>query len=434
MLRALHIRDFVIVEKADIEFNAGFSVFSGETGAGKSILIDALALTLGERADIAILREGASKAEISAIFDTTDTITEWLKKHDLDAEGDLVLRRVVDAQGRSRAYINGSPVNLSQLKEIGEQLIDIHGQHAHQSLLRNDNQRDLLDAHGAHHDLKLDTINAWKAWRNVSKRLEAATQDASALMAAREKIDWQISELEPLRLSQGEWEEISAEHSRLSHAQALIDGAGQTLSMLDDSETSTQHQLAVAVKTLAQLLRHDNQLQAIHDALVSASNDVSQAISDMNAYLSGVELDPAKLGQVETRMSEIFSAARKLKIEPENLFTFYQSLLTEREAIKTSTDIEALKKEELELKGGYQHAAQLLSKARKKAAANLGKEVTTAMQTLAMQGGVFEVTVSDEATPSAHGHDQIEFLVAGHSGTTPRPLAKVASGGELARI
>ena len=433
MLRALHIRDFVIVDRADIEFDSGFTVFTGETGAGKSILIDALALALGERADLSVLREGATKAEISAVFTPTKDIGKWLEQHDLEAEDELVLRRVVDAQGRSRAYINGSPVNLTQLKEVGEQLIDIHGQHAHQSLLRGDNQRDLLDAHGAHQALKQDTLQAWKSWRVVLKKLEAATQDASSLAVAQEKLDWQISELQSLRLIAGEWDDISAEHTRLAHAQALIDGASSTLAMLDESESSTQHQLAVAVKTLGSLLKHDTSLQAVQDALVSASYDVNQAISDLNVYLSGVELDPARLSVVEARMSSLFDAARKLKTDPEHLFTLLQSLLAERDALIASTDIEALKQEESTLKQAYQAAAQTLSLARKKSATRLSQEVTTAMQTLAMQGGSFQIAVT-ETNPSGHGQDQIEFLVAGHTGTSPRPLAKVASGGELARI
>ena len=433
MLRALHIRDFVIVDRADIEFDSGFTVFSGETGAGKSILIDALALALGERADISVLREGSAKAEISAVFTPTASISEWLNDHDLQTEDELVLRRVVDSQGRSRAYINGSPVNLTQLKEMGEQLIDIHGQHAHQSLLRIDNQRDLLDTHGSHQALKQAVVVAWKSWRTVVKQLEIATQDASALAVTQEKLDWQIGELQSLRLVADEWDDISAEHTRLAHGQALIDGASSALALLDESETSTQHQLAVAVKTLSQLLRHDATLQSVHDALTSASNEVNQAISDLNIYLSGVELDPARLSIVEARMSSLFDAARKLKTDPEHLYNLLQQLLAKREALIASSDIDTLKKEEIALKQAYLEAAGVLSAARKKSATLLSKEVTAVMQTLAMQGASFQVAVTP-ATPSVHGQDQIEFLIAGHAGTTPRPLAKVASGGELARI
>ena len=433
MLRALHIRDFVIVDRADIEFDSGFTVFSGETGAGKSILIDALALALGERADISVLREGSAKAEISAVFTPTASISEWLNDHDLQTEDELVLRRVVDSQGRSRAYINGSPVNLTQLKEMGEQLIDIHGQHAHQSLLRIDNQRDLLDTHGSHQALKQAVVVAWKSWRTVVKQLEIATQDASALAVTQEKLDWQIGELQSLRLVADEWDDISAEHTRLAHGQALIDGASSALALLDESETSTQHQLAVAVKTLSQLLRHDATLQSVHDALTSASNEVNQAISDLNIYLSGVELDPARLSIVEARMSSLFDAARKLKTDPEHLYNLLQQLLAKREALIDSSDIDTLKKEEIALKQAYLEAAGVLSAARKKSATLLSKEVTAVMQTLAMQGASFQVAVTP-ATPSVHGQDQIEFLIAGHAGTTPRPLAKVASGGELARI
>ena len=194
MLRALHIRDFVIVTEAEISFEPGFTVFSGETGAGKSILIDALALTLGERADSSVLRAGAERAEISAVFDVPPALTQWLSEHDLSGEDALILRRVVDAQGRSRGYINGSAVTITQLREVGEQLVDIHGQHAHQSLLRAESQRDMVDAHGGHQSLRQQVAQAWKAWRKVERQLSLSEQDASALLAARERLEWQLAE------------------------------------------------------------------------------------------------------------------------------------------------------------------------------------------------------------------------------------------------
>lgn len=433
MLRALHIRDFVIVSEAEISFDNGFTVFSGETGAGKSILIDALALTLGERADSSVLRNGATRAEISAVFDVPPTLTQWLTEHDLSAEDELVLRRVVDAQGRSRGYINGSAVTISQLREVGEYLVDIHGQHAHQSLMRNDSQRDMVDAHGGHQPLRQQAALAWKAWRKVERQLALSEQDASALNAARERVEWQLAELDRLELGENEWEEISAEHTRLANAQALLDGAGLALGCLDENEDSAHHQIVASLQKISQILRHDPALQAVHESLESARISVSEAVSDLNAYLSRVELDPERLAVVDERMRAIFDLARKFKTEPEQLFALHANLRNEKEALNASADIDTLRATAASLQAEYLTHAQALSAARRKAAADLGKQVSKAMQTLAMEGGKFSVEIS-EGTASAHGHDHVEFLVAGHAGTSPKPLAKVASGGELARI
>lgn len=433
MLRALHIRDFVIVTEAEISFEAGFTVFSGETGAGKSILIDALALTLGERADSSVLRSGATRAEISAVFDVPPDLTGWLAEHDLNGDGELVLRRVVDAQGRSRGYINGSAVTIAQLREVGEYLVDIHGQHAHQSLLRAESQRDMVDAHGGHHALRQQVSLAWKALRKVERQLILSEQDATALNAAREKLEWQLGELDRLSLGETEWEEVSAEQTRLANAQSLLDGAAQALGCLDENEDSAHHQIVAALQKIAQLLRHDPALQAVHESLESARISVSEAVSDLNAYLSRVELDPERLAIVDERMRNIFDLARKFKTEPEQLFTLHTGLRHELEALSASADIETLRATAATLKTEYLSHAHALTTARRKAAADLGKQVSKAMQTLAMEGGQFSVSLA-EGPASAHGQDVVEFLVAGHAGTTPKPLAKVASGGELARI
>jgi len=433
MLRGLHIRDFVIVTEADISFEAGFTVFSGETGAGKSILIDALALTLGERADSSVLREGASRAEISAVFETPKSLIPWLTEHDLHADHELVLRRVIDAQGRSRAYVNGSVVTIAQLRDIGEQLIDIHGQHAHQSLLRGDNQRDLLDAHGNLQPLRQTTSLTFKAWRTVEKQLALSEQDASSLAQARERLEWQTGELARLSLGATEWADISAEHTRLANGQSLLDGAAQTLASLDEADASVQHQLGAAVQRIGQLLRHDAQLKTVYDALDSASIAVGEAVSDLNDYVSRAELDPARLSVLDNRLRAIFELARKFKTEPDALYSLEQTLKTELEALQSSSDIQALRAQCVERRSNYDAAAKALSVARSKAATDLGKQVSKAMQTLAMEGGQFSVAM--HTCPAAsHGQDQVEFLVAGHAGSTPRPLAKVASGGELARI
>lgn len=433
MLRALHIRDFVIVTEAEINFDHGFTVFSGETGAGKSILIDALALTLGERADASVLRTGAARAEISAVFDVSPALSQWLVEHDLSAEDALVLRRVVDTQGRSRAYINGSAVTITQLREVGEHLVDIHGQHAHQSLLRAESQRDMVDAHGAHQPLRQQVALAWKAWRKVERQLSLSEQDASALNAARERLEWQLSELDRLSLGATEWDDVTSEQTRLANAQSLLDGAALALGCLDENENSAHQQIAAALQKMSQLLRHDPGLRSVHESLDSARISISEAVSDLNAYLSRVELDPERLAIVDERMRNIFDLARKFKTEPEQLYALHMTLRAEQETLSASADIESMRAQAAALKAQYQSDAKALTSARRKAAADLGKQVTAAMQTLAMEGGQFSVALS-EGPDSGQGQDIVEFLVAGHAGTSPKPLAKVASGGELARI
>jgi DNA repair protein RecN (Recombination protein N) len=432
MLRALHISDFVIVDRTEVEFGPGFTVFSGETGAGKSILIDALALALGERGDASVIREGASRAEITAVFDVPPSLAGWVAEHELDADS-LVLRRLIDSQGRSRAFINGVPATLTQLRELGEQLVDIHGQHAHQSLLKTDSQRELLDGHGGHGALRRDVGDAWKAWRDVARKLEAVERDAASLQQERERLQWQANELDQLALRPGEWDELQTEHQRLAHAQSLIDGASQTVAALEDDDDAAHTRLAAASQRIGQLAEHDPALKPVAEALESASIVLQEAVSDLNSYLSRLELDPARLAQVESRLQAVFDTGRKFKLQPEQLLERHETLLAQLETLKEAEDVQALRARAEAAREAYDRAASSLSAARRKAAGSLSKTVTQAMQTLAMTGGKFEVAI-EAADPGASGRDAIEFRVAGHSGTTPRALAKVASGGELARI
>ena len=432
MLRTLHIRDFVIVDQAEIGFGPGFTVFSGETGAGKSILIDALALALGERADAGVLREGAARADVSAVFDPPPHVREWLSERDLDAEAELVLRRVIDSQGRSKAYVNGLPATVGQLRELGEHLVDIHGQHAHQSLLRADAQRDMLDAHGGHADLRQAVARTWKAWNGLARRLESAERDAGALAQERERLQWQADDLDRLDLQAGEWDALQAEQTRLAHAQALLDGASQALALLDD-EDAARARLNAAAQRIAALTRHDAGLRGILDEIESARIAVAEAVSDLNTYLGHVDLDPGRLAEVETRMSAVFDTARKYKVEPEALPALRDSVRDKLADMQAAADVDGLRAQAEAARAEYDVAAARLSAARAKAARDLGKRVTEAMQTLSMAGGRFQVGLAP-GQPTAHGVEQVEFLVAGHAGTTPRPLAKVASGGELARI
>jgi len=433
MLRSLHIHDFVIVDQAEIQFESGFTVFSGETGAGKSILIDALSLALGARGDAAAIREGASRTDISAVFDAPSALRQALAEQSFDPDDALVLRRVIDGQGRSRAYINGVPATLAQLKQLGEALVDIHGQHAHQSLARPASQRDMLDAQGGHQQLARDTQQAWQQWQQSEKLLHKARDNHEALQQERERLEWQIGELQRLDPGKDEWETLSASHNRLAHAQALLQGATQALAALDNDEASVQHFLGAALHQLQPLLRHDAHLQGICEALESARIAAGEAASDLNSYLDRLELDPEALAQAERRLSALFEAARQFKVEPEALPELLQTLQAQLAETDVAGDLDALAEQVRQAQARYNELARQLGAARKKAAKKLSAQVSEAMQTLAMQGGRFEVALQ-AAPPSAHGLETIEFLVAGHGGVTPRPLAKVASGGELARL
>lgn len=433
MLRTLHIRDFVIVDQADIQFEPGFTVFSGETGAGKSILIDALSLALGARSDASVLRDAAARADISAVFDPPQNLHAWLAEHEFDIDDSLILRRVIDAQGRSRAFINGVPVTLGQLRELSEQLVDIHGQHAHQSLLKAASQRELLDTQGGHLNLARQVQQAWQTWQHTEKSLAAALANAATLQAEREQLEWQLAELEQLGLQPGEWEALSGEHNRLSHAQALLDGATQALAALDDDQGSALTTLNAASHAIQQQLRYDSQLQGVLESIESARISAAEAVSDLNSYLDKLELEPNRLAQAEQRLSTIFETARKFKVEPDALAPLSQSLHDQLNASEAAADTDALAKQVEAALAHYQDLAGQLSKARRKTSKKLAQQVTVAMQTLAMKGGSFDVQLA-AGPPSAFGNESVEFLVAGHAGTTPKPLAKVASGGELARI
>lgn len=432
MLVSLHIRDFVIVDQADIHFADGFTVFSGETGAGKSILIDALALTLGQRSEPHFIREGAEKTTISAVFELNQAAREWLLEQEID-DNELVLRRVIDKAGKSRAFINGTPATLTQLRQVAEFLIDIHGQHAHQLLLKASAQRQMLDAHGKHQDAVKQVAQHWKDWQAALQTYQQASMNREQQQVLRERLEWQLSELNALKPGKDEWETVNTEYNRLAHASSLLEGAAQTLNRLDNDEQSISSELAHACASISSLMQKDPGLSSIYETLESARIACVEASSDLASYLDKVELDPDRLEHVEQRMRALFDAANKFKVEPEQLYTQRKMLAEELEQLNQAVDLAGLQAKVDSAQAAYQASATELSKARAKTAKALGQAVTEAMQTLAMQGGSFTIELQDSPA-SVHGLETVVFNVAGHAGSTPRPLAKVASGGELARI
>lgn len=439
MLRTLTIRDFVIVDAIELEFSSGFSVFTGETGAGKSILIDALQLALGGRGEASMVREGAPKADITADFALTPPAAEWLAQNEFAAEeGGALLRRVIDNAGRSKAFINGIAATAAQLRELGEMLVDIHGQHAHQSLLKLDAQRALLDNQIAVRDpsARADmqaVAGAYRTWRALSRQLEEFETNARNVLLERERLEWQVGELDKLAAKPGEWAEISNEHSRLSHAASLLEGAQEALSAISESDHPILSQLSALNQKLGKLVDVDAGLQPVLDCMEPARIQLQEAVYALNDYIDKVELDPARLREVDARMEALHSSARKFRVQPDELPEEHAQLSAKLRQLADASDIDGLRQQEQKAKAAYLEAADKLSALRIEAARSLGEQVTIAMQELSMSGGRFEVSLN-AGEPSAHGLEQVEFLVAGHAGVAPRSLAKVASGGELARI
>jgi len=436
MLRTLSVRDFVIVDTLELEFAPGFAALTGETGAGKSILIDALTLTLGGRGDAGMIREGAQRADISAEFSVDGNVAAWLDANDMHGdEGSVLLRRVIDAAGRSRGFINGAQATAAQMRELGEMLVDIHGQHAHQSLLKTDGQRELLDRHAGLQEEVRAVGTAHRHWQALSRQVREFEANARNLLLEKERLEWQVSELDKLAPKPGEWQEISAEHSRLAHAASLIEGAQETVDALSEGER--EHPMISRLNALRQKLSKlaeiDAELQPVSELLESAGIQLQEASYVLSDYLAKVELDPERLRAVEARLDILHSTARKFRVEPEELSAELERLSAELRQLADVSDMDALRRQEAAACKAYDDAARILTKKRTEAARQLGAAVTAAMQDLSMAGGKFAVSLNP-VEPSAHGVEQIEFMVAGHAGTSLRPLAKVASGGELARI
>ena len=441
MLQSLFIRDFVIVDRLELELGKGFTVLTGETGAGKSILLDALSLAMGERADPSQIREGCSRAEITAQFfiedDLRSKINAWLDENGFELEESgaaLQLKRVIDANGRTKAFINGSTATLSQLRTVGDMLVDIHGQHAHQALLKPGAQRELLDRHAGHNELLSSVANKYKEWTHLQKQLKQAQSAGDNLLKERERLEWQLQELDALAPQKDEWEEIQTEHARLSNAAELINGTQALIALLSEDENALVDQLSKAESQLQALAHIDPELQDALDALEPASIQVSEAAHSINRYLQKLDLDPERLSILEERLQATHRAAKKFHCNPEDLPQIWQDLREQLDALKVAQDIDGLLKMVANAENDYKQEAQQLSKKRTAAAKSLEKSITDAMQDLAMAGGKFSIELQTLEEGNQYGLEQIEFQVAGHPGVKPRPVAKVASGGELARI
>jgi len=437
MLRSLSIRNFVVVETLDVALAEGLTVLTGETGAGKSILLDAIGLLLGDRFEVRQLRAGADRAELAAGFDVADcpSARAWLAEHALGGDGDeVLLRRVLDAQGRSRAWINGSAATLAQLKSLGEMLVAIHGQHAHQSLEQPEIQRAVVDAFGGFTTLTQEVAQRWRAWRAAVERLEAAATAAEATASEREFLEQRQRELSTLAVTEAEWRELSSSQSRLAHAAELIALASDGVAALSESDDAIATTLAHLVQRLRAAVTHDPALADVLALLEPAAIELDEAARALRDYQRRLDLDPAELARVEDRLAAVHDLARKHRVRPEAL----PALLAETEArlasLADSADAEALARRAEEAETKFRQAAKDLSKKRRFHANELAHRVTETMQTLAMTGGRFEVAIEPLAIPASYGIDSVEFRVASHPAQAPAPLARVASGGELSRI
>ena len=431
-LRRIALRDFVIVPELELDVGPGFSVLTGETGAGKSILIDALQLALGARAEAGVVREGAARCEISAEFDTPATVRSWLDDQGFAAEDTLLLRRTVDSEGRSRGWINGSAATMAQLKALADHLVDIHGQHAWQSLTRTDAVRQLLDAYAG-----VDTAPAlrlWNAWRLERRRLDEATERQASLQQESERLSWQIGELDKLAPGEDEWDELNARHSRLANAQALQEAAQTAIHALDEGEENAAGMIHRALQALQAQAAIEPAFASPVEALEAALAQVQDTVHSLHQYGRHGDLDPSDLQALDERLSQWLSLSRRFRRPPEELPALLAQWKAELARLDEALDLDALQASERRAFKAFDAECRRIGKQRADSAPRLAKAVTAAMQELGMQGGLCEVALNRLDEPQAHGWEQVEFLVAGHAGVTPRPVGKVASGGELSRI
>jgi len=438
MLSRITIRNLVIVKGLDLAFAPGMTTLTGETGAGKSILIDALGLALGDKADNGLIRNGADKAEISAAFDigANGPIAAWLDDNDLAADGECLLRRVLVREGRSRAYVNGSPIPVATLRELGGMLLDIHGQHAHQSLLRPRAQRELVDAYGGLQPQARKLAGLYQVWRDACRRLEALQQAGEDRAKRLDYLAYQIAELEGLVATPDELQALEADQARLAHADRLLADGARVLGLLHDDEPSLQDSLGQAVQMLDALTAFDSGLAEARELLDTASIQIDEAAGTLRHCLDRIEPDPERLQLVDERLGRLHEAARKHRVEPEALGALLDDLKAEADSLDDAdATLQRLAAERDAGEAAYRSAAAVLGEARRGAAQRLAETVTASMQQLGMHGGRFGIDCTDERDkPGPHGTDRVLFRVATNPGQPMAALADVVSGGELSRI
>lgn len=437
MLKYLSIRDFVIVSFLELDFSSGFTALTGETGAGKSILIDALSLALGERGDVTMVRNGCERAEIAAEFDIAalPQLRVWLHEQELEGDENICLmRRVLEAGGRSRGFINGRSATLQQMREAGEQLLDIHGQHAHQSLLRPDAQRRLLDSYAGLAEQVERVAVLYRDWQILRRRRISLSENAGAVAAERDLLQFQRDELRGLNFSAAEWDETQADHARLAHAASLLETAAFGIEAVSESDTACLAQLNALAARLRDGMAHDARFGDILQMLESAQAELQEVVYALRHYQQRMDNDPQRLRELEYRIQNVMDAARKYRVAPEQMDEALQNIESRLAELGGDADLAGLERQEQAAQQGYLAEAQKLGEARKHAAARLAGEITAAMQTLAMQGGSFSVALLPLAEGNAYGLETVELQVAANPGVPPRSLAKVASGGELSRI
>ena len=440
MLVHLSVHNYAIVEHLDLELDRGMSVITGETGAGKSIMLDALGLTLGDRADSGVVRPGADKADILATFDLGDIpeAQTWLKERDLDNDGPCILRRVITAEGRSRAYINGTPCPQGDLKALGELLIDIHSQHEHQSLLKTDTHRRLLDEYAGATDLARQVQMAAQRWRQTRQELDKLSNSGDEQRARHQLLSYQIEELESLSLGENELEQLEQEHKNLTNAESLLSICRQVVEQCSENDSgNVLNALTASLHRLGSVNDSPTALNEATTLLASAQIQVEEAVGELNRFLDHFDADPARLQQLEERLDAIYTLARKHRIQPTEVATLQQTLLNEIETLNANDEaIERLENELASFARHYKEKARELSDLRHRAAPELASAVEHEIQRLGMPGGRFniELKATSEKELLPHGLEQVELLVSANPGQPLKALAKVASGGELSRI
>ncbi|WP_430434601.1 DNA repair protein RecN [Methyloversatilis sp.] len=437
MLERLFIRDFILVNRLELDFASGFGALTGETGAGKSILVDALGLLLGGRADASVVRAGCDRAELSAEFSCAadSAVASWLKEQDFQLEeGMVIARRVIDAGGRSRAYINGAPASVSQLRDLGGQLVNIHGQHAHQALMRETAQRALFDQHAGLTAQVATVGRLHREWQQREQALTRALQDRDAAERERERLQWQVEELTALAFEPQAWAELQQDHGRLAHATQLLEGSAEALALIEEGEAALDGQLAHIASLLGRLEAFDASLGECRCLIESAATQVDEAARALRAYAHRIDADPAALARADERIATVLACARKYRVDPDELPQLLADSQEGLQRLEAESDPAALEAARDAARAACVEAAKELSDARRPAAKQLSEAVTAAMSELAMQGGRFEVVLKPLDQPSATGLEEVEFHVAANPGQPLAPLAKVASGGELSRI